>query len=103
MNENATNINYGTVKKSVETIESCSTTMKNIFEDFGTSVKEVLKDDNFSGEASETFEGRYNELKTKFDSYVETVNRFAAMLEFAGDRTRATEKNISDVASNLSA
>ena len=103
MNENATNITYEKVTKSVDTINDCSSRMKNIFEDFNTTIREVLKDENFSGEASTVFENRYKVLSEKFDSYTNAVKRFAALLQNAGERTKATESNISEEAENLSA
>lgn len=96
-----TDIEHGNVKKSIDTIRDCSKTMSGIFEDFRNTMNTVYQDDNFQGNASESLQGKFAELRSKFDSYVDAVERFAKAVEIARESAEATENAIQREAEDL--
>jgi len=100
MNNNTT-ITYEKVRQDANVIRNCATVMRNIFEDFGTSMNAVGADDVFAGNASESLGSRFASLKTKFDSYVQTVETFASMITSAASATEATEQAIKSETDSL--
>ena len=101
MNETSTNITYEKVRSDANTIKECSSTMSNIFEDFGASMNRVGAGDVFAGDASESLASRFNSLKGKFDTYVRLVNDFANTILSASEQTAATEQALAGEADNL--
>ena len=96
-----TTITYEKVRSDANTIKECSSTMKNIFDDFGTSMNKVGAEDVFAGDASESLGQRFNSLKGKFDNYVRLVNDFANMILGASEATAATEQALAAEADKL--
>ncbi len=101
MPENSTSITYEKVRTDANTIKECSTTMSNIFEEFGSSMNRVGAGDVFAGDASESLGARFTSLKGKFDTYVRLVNDFANTILTASDQTAATEQALANEADNL--
>ena len=101
MDGTSTTITYEKVRSDANTIKECSSTMKNIYEEFGTSMNKVGADDVFAGDASESLGQRFTSLKGKFDSYVKLVNDFANMILSASEATAATEQALASEAENL--
>ena len=101
MPENSTSITYEKVRSDANTIKECSSTMNNIFEDFGSSMNRVGAGDVFAGDASESLGSRFNSLKSKFDTYVRLVNDFADSILSASEQTAATEQALASEADNL--
>ena len=99
--DGSTTITYEQVRSDANTIKECSSTMSNIFEDFGASMNKVGADDVFAGDASETLGQRFTSLKSKFDNYVRLVNDFANMILSASDATASTEQALANEADNL--
>ena len=98
----STRISYERVEDAVDEIKACSEEMDNIFSDFRSSMNTIYQDDVFEGTASESFQEKFDELKTKFDAYVEEVKKFAEAIEKAKTSTESTERNIRQNAENLS-
>lgn len=101
MNETSTSITYEQVRNDATTIQECAKTMENIFESFGQSMKNVGAEDVFVGDASESLGARFNQLKTRFDSYVALVNDFSNMILGAAEATEHTEKELAQQADTL--
>lgn len=96
-----TDITHGKVKQSVESIDKSSKNMQSLFSDFRSSMGEVYQEDNFSGEAGDTLQERFDELQNKFDKYTDAVQRFAAVVEGARQATEDTEKELQNKADAL--
>ena len=101
MDGTSTNITYEKVRSDANTIKECSSTMNNIFEDFGASMNRVGAGDVYAGDASETLQSRFNSLKAKFDTYVRLVNEFANTILSASEATAATEQALTSEAEDL--
>lgn len=101
LTNNSTNISYDKVDQNVDTIKTCSTNMGRIFEDFGTSMRELGADNVFYGDASTSLSERFNVLKSKFDEYTLTVTEFANTIKTAKDNTQHTEQGLQASAENL--
>ena len=102
MDGNSTSITYEKVRSDANTIKECASTMKNIFEEFDSSMTKVGADDVYAGDASETLRQRFTSLKGRFDSFVGLVNDFANMILGASEATAATEQALASEAENLS-
>ena len=98
-----TEVEHGSVKKSIETIEQCSKAMAGLFEDFIAAMGVVYQEENFTGNASDELQLKFAELKSKFDGYTDAVERFAKTVEAARASAEAVEKEIQKDAENLSA
>jgi uncharacterized protein YukE len=61
----------------------------------------IYQEDVFEGEASESFNAKFNNLKKKFDVYVQNVKDFASVIEGARQETQATEQNIERMSQDL--
>ena len=102
MDEKATKLSYGEVKKSVDTINNeCLQKMRSIFDNFNTKMNVLGGQDVFVGDASESFQARYNRLKTKFTVFEGLVKEFAREFEFAASSTQQAEKEMANEAQNL--
>jgi uncharacterized protein YukE len=99
--DNKTEITHSSVKDSVSTIEKSSKNMGQYFQEFRNTMGEVYKEDNFSGEASDSLQTKFNEFQKKFDSYTDAVERFAKAVEGARASTEATEQSIKQDIENL--
>lgn len=97
----STTIQYEAVKDAVADIVARSDSMSSLFDDFRGAMSRIYQDDVFYGEASESFNDKFNKLKTKFDAYVENVKDFAAIIEKARSETEATEQSIAHAAEDL--
>ena len=66
-----------------------------------SSMNEVYKPDNFSGEASDELQEKFKRLKENFNAYRQLVDDFANAIRTAKEQTQGTEKDIQNDASNL--
>lgn len=98
----STRIKYEKVEEAVDNIKKDSQSMDDIFGDFRKSMDNIYQDDVFEGNASESLHAKFDELKTKFDSYVELVNEFSETIDKAKTSTEETEKRIQQKAEDLS-
>lgn len=98
-----TDIEHSGVKKSIEAIDKSSKNMAGLFDNFTAAMSKVYEPENFSGEASDELQKQFAELKKKFDSYTETVARFAKTVEAARASQEATEQEIKQDAGDLPA
>ena len=96
-----TDITHSKVKTSVDSVEKSSKNMGQLFEDFKSKMGEVYQEDNFSGDASESLQAKFEALQKKFTDYTDAVERFAKAVEAARADTEATEKEIQNEADNL--
>ena len=96
-----TRINYEKVENAVDSITSSSEEMDSLFDEFRKSMGVIYQDDVLEGEAGNSLQEKFDELKTKFDAYVNEVKRFAATIEKAKTSTELTEKNIQKNTENL--
>lgn len=97
----STSIQYESVKAAVDEILNRSESMAGLFDEFRASMARIYQDDVFAGEASESFNDKFNNLKKKFDVYVQTVKDFANVIEGAREETQATEQNIEHMSQEL--
>ena len=97
----STRINYEKVEEAVDDIKTCSENMDNEFDEFRSSMNAIYQDDVFEGEASESLNEKFDQLKQKFDAYVNEVQNFSAAIEKAKTSTELTEKNIKQNTDNL--
>ena len=97
----STSIQYESVKAAVDEILGRSTSMAGLFDAFRASMGRIYQEDVFEGEASESFNAKFNNLKKRFDAYVELVKEFADVIEGAREQTQATEQNIQRAAEDL--
>ena len=97
----STSIHYEAVKAAVDEILNRSESMAGLFDEFRASMGRIYQEDVFEGEASESFNAKFNVLKTKFDAYVQTVKEFAQVIEGARAQTQATEQSIQRAAEDL--
>ena len=93
-NGQTTYLSYPEAKAHVEEIESCKEAMRGIFNDFGDQMKIAGGEDVFYGDASESFQSRYNSLKQRFDSYCDLVQQFANNVNGASEQTAYTEREL---------
>ena len=101
MEGNSTSIEYEAVKAAVDEIRTRSQSMASLFDEFRSSMGRIYQDDVFEGEASESFNAKFSNLKKKFDAYVQTVEEFAGIIEGAREETQATEQSIQRAAEDL--
>ena len=97
----STRIKYEKVEEAVDNIKKDSKSMDDIFGDFRKSMDNIYQDDVFEGNASESLHDKFDELKTKFDSYVDLVNEFSETINKAKTSTEDTEKRIQQKAEDL--
>ena len=101
-NNEGTILSYGDVKTAVETIrDDCLVKMRNIFDNFNSSMNILGGSDAYVGDASETFQSRYNKLKVKFQEFENLINEFADKFAFASASTAQTEKELANESQNL--
>jgi uncharacterized protein YukE len=101
MKGESTSIEYEAVKAAVDEIKQTSQSMARFFEEFRASMGRVYQEDVFEGQASESFKAKFNNLKKRFDAYVQTVDDFANVIEGAREATQATEQSIQHAAEDL--
>ena len=101
MNNNSTLISYEAVRGEAQKIKSSAATMKNILDDFNSTMNQVIAPDVFEGNASQSFQESYQRLRSKFDAYTQTVEHFANTILGAASATEQTEKSLANEASNL--
>ena len=99
--DRSTLITYEKVRQDANIIKECSKVMRNIFDDFNSTMNQVGADDVFLGNASETLKSSFNSLKGRFDSYTATIEKFSNMIASAAQSTEQTEKNIAAAAEDL--
>ena len=98
---NDTTITYERVEAEAETIRGCSANMKSIFDDFSSTRNNIFSSGMFEGQASQTFNNEYNDLRGRFDSYTSLVEQFASSISSANQDVRATEQSIAKDAEAL--
>jgi len=101
MKGESTTIEYEAVKNAVDEIKQRSQSMSGLFDEFRASMGRIYQDDVFVGEASESFNDKFNNLKKRFDAYVQLVDDFANIIEGARESTQATEQAIQHAAEDL--
>lgn len=99
--DRSTVITYEKVRQDANTIKECANIMRNIFDDFNSTINQVGADDVFLGNASEALKSSFNSLKGRFDSYTSTIERFSNMISSAAATTEQTEKTIAAAAEDL--
>lgn len=92
--DNTTNITYEEVRQDAQDIKDIANSMKNIFDDFISTMGSVYVDDVLSGEASESLETKFSSLKGRLAAYTKTVEDFSATILGAADKTESTEKSL---------
>ena len=97
----STSIEYEAVKAAVDEIKGRSDSMAGLFDEFRAAMGRVYQEDVFEGEASESFNAKFNNLKKRFDAYVALVQEFSDVIEGAREQTQATEQNIQHAAEEL--
>ncbi len=98
----STSINYSEVQSAVARIKDENLSkMKNIFEDFNSTMQRLGGQDVFVGDASESFQGKYNRLKTKFSEFEKLLLKFASQFESASAQTAQTEREITQAADSI--
>lgn len=103
MDSNNTSIKYSEVKNGINVLKNETLPkMKNIFNDFGESIRRVGAEDIFAGDASESLKTRFNNLSSKFKLFEDLVIKFANQFEVAAEATAQTEQKLSQDAGNLS-
>lgn len=103
MDNNNTSIKYAEVKNGINVLKNETLPkMRNIFSDFGSSIKRVGAEDVFAGDASESLKTRFNELSNKFKLFEDLVMKFANEFETASEATAQTEQKLSQDAGTLS-
>ena len=101
MNGEKESIQYEKVQEAADTMVSCSGTMGDLFDNFRSTMATIYREDNFEGEASEALQTQFDELKKKFDSYVELVQEFSDTINYANESTHETEREIQIEAEEL--
>ena len=103
MDNNNTSIKYSEVKSGVNVLKNDTLPkMRNIFSDFGNSIKRVGAEDIFAGDASESLKTRFNNLSNRFKLFEDLVIKFANEFEVAAEATQQTEQKLSQDAGTLS-
>lgn len=100
--DNSTNITFSSVRENANTINTCKNQMDSLFNEFGNTIRDLIAKEAFVGSAADAFEDKFNTLKGKFDSYVNTVNEFYNMISGAATSTEQTQKRLEDAANELS-
>lgn len=100
-NREAVAITYERVASDAQTLKDCATTMENIFSSFEETMNRLGSEDVSEGDYAESFQGKFNELKQKFDTYVQKVNQFSEDVTMASEKTANTEKELTDLAEDL--
>ena len=57
--------------------DECLSKMRNIFHNFNESMQRLGRQDVYVGDTSESFQARFNKLKTRFQYFENLVNKFA--------------------------
>ena len=99
--DRSTTITYGKVEQDASTIKECAKVMRNIFDDFNSTMNQVGAEDVFLGNASEALKTSFNSLKGRFDSYTATIEKFSNMILSASSATEQTEKSLAAAAEDL--
>lgn len=94
-------ITYEKTLANAATIMDCSTKMRNIFEDFSTTINQVTVQGTFAGSAADALRGRFNSLRGSFERYTQTIKEFADMITSAANATKETEDKLAQQAENL--
>ena len=96
-----TQIKYEKVTGAVDTIG----TNKNNLMDILASDEQIMNNTTnagvLEGQAANELETKFQELKKKFDAYIQTVTEFESMITFAKEETEGTEAAIKRAASDL--
>lgn len=95
-------MNFAQTQEAADSILADSKEMEAIFENFNITMKRLGHEDVFVGTASETLAARYQQFKTHFDAYVSSVKTFSDMIKAAKGTTEAVNKNLADLARDLS-
>lgn len=103
MDNGATSITYEETRADANTVKGCANEMDRIFKDFEATMQRVGGDDAFVGDANESLQGRFAKLKTRFDSYVRTVDEFHQLIMSASEAEETTERTLSQEAEALAA
>lgn len=99
---NQTSIEYASVRETIDEIRNqYLPKMKGIFEEFNSSMHTLGGEDVFVGDASQTFQSEYNQLKARFNEFEDMISRFATQFENAATSTEQTERSIAQEAQNL--
>lgn len=96
-----TSISYEEVRADAVEIRNCANAMRNIFDDFVTTMNAVVADDVFAGSASESLQAKFLQLKSRLDSYSKTVEQFSSMILNAAAATEDTERAIQQAAEDI--
>lgn len=94
-------ITYEKTLANAATIMDCSTKMRNIFEDFSTTINQVTAQGTFAGSAADALRGRFNSLRGSFERYTQTIKEFSDMITGAANATKETEQKLAQQAENL--
>ena len=101
MDNRQTIITYERVRDDANNIKDYANTMKGIFSDFTATMNMIGTPDVFAGTASASLSSSFTSLKSRFDSYTATVERFANLILNAAASAEATEQSIARDADNL--
>ena len=96
-----TSISYEEVRADANEIKACAKTMSSIFDDFIATMTAVVADDVFAGNASESLQTKFLQLKARLDSYTKTVEKFSNTITGAADSTETTERAIQQEAEDI--
>ena len=101
LGENSTTINYENVDEVAQNIRKYSSNMNSIFDDFNATMNYIFSSGMFEGQASQQFSQKYDQLKSRFDSYTSLVEKFASSISSANQDVKETEQSILKDAENL--
>ena len=96
-----TQIKYEKVMGAVNTIGTNKKNLIDILANYEQIMNNTTNTGVLEGQAANELEVKFQELKKKFDSYIQTVTEFESMITFAKEETEGTEAAIKRAASDL--
>ncbi len=96
-----TSIQYEEVQTAIQKIMDKSIIMDDLFSDFQSAMNRIYKEETFEGTASDSFNAKFQALRTSFADYVSSVKEFADYYQVAKDETEATENTLRQEAEDL--
>lgn len=101
LNNNNLLIEYEKVEQTAANINEYAKQMATILNDFSNRMSDLKAREIIVGNSADTLESKFNELKKKFDSYLQVVQDSSKAITYTKNTTKQTENVIEQDAENL--
>lgn len=95
MSYKTTDLRYEGVKSSIDTMRNDEQVIRQILDEFNSTMTQTTNEDVFAGMASTALKDEFNSFKKTFDDFTNELHNFQNFYQSAAAQTQQTDQNLS--------